>query len=114
MKDLIERLLILKSNDVITENAHWICHKTMEKFVPEKKAESYTMLITHLAMAVTRMEREEPLHAPPLNIMEEIYHSPNLEEARMRVEWIESALKKQIPKEEKDFLYMHFVSVLTA
>ncbi|WP_191555858.1 PRD domain-containing protein [Metabacillus idriensis] len=114
MKDLFERLELLKSADAITENAHFICHKTINAYVTETEAANYQMLITHLAMAVTRVERKEPLNGPPSSIMEEIYNSPNLEEAQRRVKWIENECSITIPKEEKEFLYMHFVTALTA
>ncbi|MBD1382915.1 PRD domain-containing protein [Metabacillus arenae] len=113
MNQLQEKLEILKSSDCITENAHFICQKTMEEFYAEADARGYSTLITHLAMAVTRIERKKPLDRPPAVIMKEIYNSPNLEEARRRVIWIESQLNQPIPMEEKEFLFMHFVAVLT-
>jgi transcriptional antiterminator len=114
MKELFERLEILKSTNAITENAQIICHKTIDAYVSQTEAANYQMLITHLAMAVTRMERNEPLNAPPSSIMKEIYNSPNLEEAQRRVKWIEIECRINIPREEKEFLYMHFVAALTA
>ncbi len=108
------RLQILKSADSITDQAESICKKTIEKFVTTQNENKYTMLITHLAMAVTRMERSEELYPPPEEIMKEIYSSSCIEEADQRVNWIESEMDQSLPKEEREFLLMHFVSVLSA
>ncbi|MDM5338589.1 PRD domain-containing protein [Fictibacillus enclensis] len=114
MKGLLERLELLKSSDSITETAFDICRKTIQKFVSENEADQYTMLITHLAMALTRIEREQELLPPPTDIMMEVYQSPKMEEARGRVGWIEKLLNQNLPEEEKEFLYLHFVNVLSA
>ncbi|MDX8291458.1 PRD domain-containing protein [Metabacillus indicus] len=114
MKELYERLEVLQTGDAITSHAQRICHKTIQAYVSNLDTSIYQMLITHLAMAVTRVERNEPLNSPPATIMDEIYRSPKLEEAQNRVKWIEKECGFTIPNEEKDFLYMHFVSVLTA
>lgn len=114
MQALETRLQILKSADSITNKAETICKKTIDKFVTPENENKYTMLITHLAMAVTRMERSEKLYPPPEEIMNEIHSSLCIEEADLRVKWIEKELGSSIPKEERDFLLMHFVTVLSA
>jgi transcriptional regulatory protein LevR len=114
MNSLHARLQILKSADSITVHAETICKKTIEKFVTSENENRYTMLITHLAMAVSRMERSEELFPPPEEIMNEIYSSSCIEEADQRVKWIENEMKKPLPKEEREFLLMHFVTVLSA
>lgn len=114
MHALQTRLQILKSADSITEQAESICKKTIDKFVTSENENKYTMLITHLAMAVTRMERSEELYPPPEEIMNEIYSSSCIEEADLRVKWIEREMGSSLPKEERDFLLMHFVTVLSA
>jgi hypothetical protein len=114
MQALQTRLQILRSADSITDQAETICKKTINKFVTPENENKYTMLITHLAMAVTRMERSEELYPPPEEIMNEIYSSSCIEEADLRVKWIEREMGSSLPKEERDFLLMHFVSVLSA
>lgn len=114
MNFLITRLQILKSADSISTQAESLCKKTIEKFVTPENENKYTMLITHLAMAVTRMERNGELYPPPEEIMKEIYQSSCIEEADQRVKWIEREMNKPLPKEEREFLLMHFVTVLSA
>jgi transcriptional regulatory protein LevR len=114
MHALQKRLEILRLADSITEQAESICKKTINKFVTSENENKYTMLITHLAMAVTRMERSEELYPPPEEIMNEIYSSSCIEEADLRVKWIEREMDSTLPKEEREFLLMHFVTVLSA
>ncbi|RXY98857.1 PRD domain-containing protein [Fictibacillus sp. S7] len=114
MKGLLERLELLKSSDSITEKAYAISRKTIQKFVSENDADQYSMLIIHLAMALTRIERQQELIPPPMDIMLEVYQSPKMEEARGRVAWIDQLLNHSLPEEEKEFLYLHFVNALSA
>ncbi|MDN4522966.1 PRD domain-containing protein [Fictibacillus fluitans] len=114
MKGLLERLEFLKNSDSITEKAYTICRKTIQKFVSENEADQYRMLIIHLAMALTRIERKQELIPPPTDIMMGVYRSPKMEEARGRVAWINQLLNNSLPEEEKEFLYLHFVNVLSA
>nr|WP_285842009.1 PRD domain-containing protein [Sutcliffiella horikoshii] len=109
---LKERVDILVSTETITERAQSITLKTMEAYVSSGQEERYQMLITHLAMAVTRMDRGEELSAPPEIIMDEVQQSPYIHEANNRIAWIEQQLGEPLPQEEKAFLQMHFVSVL--
>lgn len=112
MSMLKERVDILMSTETITERAQSITLKTMEAYVSSAQEERYQMLITHLAMAVTRMDRGEELSAPPEIIMDEVQQSPYIHEANNRIAWIEQQLGEPLPQEEKAFLQMHFVSVL--
>ncbi|BAB04306.1 PRD domain-containing protein [Halalkalibacterium halodurans] len=113
MQSLKARLDVLRDTNTITERASLIAERTVEQFVTDENADSYTMLITHLAMAVTRIDRLEPLSPPPESIMKEIYESRDLEEAKRRVAWIEETMGDTLPQEEKEFLIMHFVSALS-
>lgn len=113
MSMLKERVDILMSTETITERAQEITLNTMKAYVNStQEEEKYQMLITHLAMAITRMDRGEELSAPPEIIMQEVEQSPYIHEANKRVEWIEQQLGEPLPQEEKAFLQMHFVSVL--
>lgn len=113
MNKLYERLDVLLTTDTITKRADLICRQTIKQFVNEQNADKYVMLITHLAMAVTRIERQKPLLAPSEVAMKEVYNSPFLHQAEQNMLWIESNLQMGLPKEEKEFLLMHFVSVLS-
>ncbi|KYD19121.1 hypothetical protein B4119_1378 [Parageobacillus caldoxylosilyticus] len=71
------------------------------------------MLITHLAMAVTRIERNETVYSPPDIIMNEVYLSSHFPAAVEKVAMIEKWMNGNFPEEERKFLYMHFVNVLS-
>jgi transcriptional antiterminator len=113
MNTLYERLELLKTSNAITEKAKTICEKTIKQFVNEENAHQYTMLITHLAMAITRIERNESLYSPPDAIMNEVYSSSKFHEAVEKVVEIEKWMNEDFPEEERKFLLMHFVSVLS-
>ncbi|MFD9625706.1 PRD domain-containing protein [Peribacillus muralis] len=112
MKALNERIELLHTTDTITDRAKIVCEKIIEQFVNEDNQEKYVMLITHLAMAVTRIDRNEELTSPPEMIMDEIRRSTCFPQAQFNIAWVESILNGSLPKEEQDFLLMHFVNVL--
>jgi transcriptional antiterminator len=113
MNTLYERLELLRTSNAITEKAKTISEKTIQQFVNEENVNQYTMLITHLAIAITRIERNESLYSPPDAIMNEVYSSSKFPEAVERVAEIEKWLNEEFPEEERKFLYMHFVSALS-
>lgn len=110
MSALRERLDILFSTNTITPSAMKLCEATIAQFIQPGNEKKYTKLITHLAMAVTRIEREEELTAPPEEIMQEIRQSPHFPQAVENVKWIESQMDKALPDEERQYLMMHFVN----
>ncbi|USY54072.1 PRD domain-containing protein [Bacillus sp. 1780r2a1] len=112
MSLLNERLELLHSTGTITDRAKMVCEETIKQFVNEDNEEKYVMLITHLAMAITRIERNEKLSAPPEVVMDEIRRSSCFSQAQSNVEWVESILNERLPQEEENFLLMHFGSVL--
>ncbi|KKO51035.1 PRD domain-containing protein [Paenibacillus sp. DMB20] len=110
MSALRERLDILFSTNTISPNAMKICQATIEKFIDEGNEKKYRKLVTHLAMAITRIERGEELNAPPEHIMKEIRQSPHFSQAYTNVTWIETQMGQKLPEEEREFLIMHFVN----
>lgn len=110
MSDLRERLDILFSTSTITPSAMKLCEATIEKFIHSENEKDYRKLITHLAMAITRVEREEELTAPPEEIMQEIRQSSHFPQAVENVKWIESQTDIALPDEERQYLIMHFVN----
>lgn len=110
MSALRERLDILYSTNTITDSARKLCEATVEKFVQADNEKKYKKLVTHLAMAVSRIERQEELNAPPEEIMQEIRQSPHFPQAVENVKWIESQMGGALPDEERQYLIMHFVN----
>lgn len=112
MNLLMARLDLLYSTSTITDRAKLVSTNVIERYVAETEGEKYTMLITHLAMAITRIDRNEELSSPPETIMAEIRSSENTLEALARIHWIEEVLGEALPIEEKEYLLLHFVTVL--
>lgn len=110
MSALRERLDILFSTNTITPGAMKLCEATIEKFVQPDNEKRYKKLVTHLGMAVTRIERDEELNAPPEEIMQEIRCSQHFPQAVENVKWIESQMDVELPDEERQYLIMHFVN----
>nr|WP_269448607.1 PRD domain-containing protein [Metabacillus kandeliae] len=106
-----KRLEILYENKAITHLSKEICESAIDRFIKPDQEESYAMLVTHLAMAITRHERKEAMEGPPEEMMAEIRQSFHLSEAEEKVNWIEAKMPG-FPEEEKQFLLMHFVSAL--
>lgn len=115
MSALRQRLDILSTTDTITPGAMKLCEAVIAKFIHNDNENTgnekqYTKLVTHLGMAVTRIEREEDLIAPPEDIMQEIRRSPHFPQAVENVRWIESQMDRALPDEERQYLIMHFVN----
>lgn len=112
--ELYTRLQILKEAGTITDKAYRVTTQVVEEQVPDDLHENYAMLVTHLAMALTRIEQNEALTGPGDAVMEEVLASPHLPAAKEAVEKIESLVGEPLPKEEQQFLYMHFVSTFSS
>ncbi len=105
---------MLAETETITKTAEDVVRKVIVTQVPKGKEEAYAMLVTHVAMAITRVEREEELSAPPEEMMKEVYSSDQLASAKEKVEWVEEQWGQSFPQEEKAFMYMHYVTVLAS
>ncbi|WP_088832429.1 PRD domain-containing protein [Paenibacillus tyrfis] len=113
MSMLAERLELLFGTDTITAHAKHVCEAAIQQFIVPGEDKKYTKLITHLAMALTRIERKEVLNAPPGELMEEVVQSEHYGQARQHVAWIVSICNAELPDEERQYLEMHFVHALT-
>lgn len=115
MSKLDERLKILVEGEVVIPKAAEIAKKAVERLesihgvLPEDKV---NMLVTHLASALTRLDRGETVEAPPEVLLREVGTSPFIREASLEIEWIEHEWGIALPVEEKQFLSVHYVSVL--
>ncbi|MED3655178.1 PRD domain-containing protein [Heyndrickxia sporothermodurans] len=111
-----ERLTILLEQEVITDKSSDVAlqaFKELLKILNTTELDQAEMLFTHLPMALTRMSNGENVEGPAKEIVNEIYDSPHFLIAKTQVEWIEENWNHLLPQEEKDYLYMHYSTVLT-
>ncbi|PRX38870.1 PRD domain-containing protein [Planifilum fimeticola] len=115
MNSLKERFRILIEGGVVAPEAADIAQRAVERLTathgrfPEDRV---NMFSTHLASALTRLERCEEIEPPPKELFAEVEASPWLQEAVGEVEWIERQWGKALPDAEKRFLTIHYVSLL--
>lgn len=115
LEELEERLQVLLDGDAITETSHQVTIQVFEELKKRLNCQDIVqaeMLFTHLPMALTRIDEGESVEGPNDDIMEEIRLSPYFEVAEELVAYIEQLWKKELPKEEQDFLYMHFSTII--
>ncbi|GIN87365.1 hypothetical protein J6TS2_37510 [Heyndrickxia sporothermodurans] len=109
------KLNLLKENKVISETAYSITNNTFDFLVDKYKQHELSdsdMFWTHMSMALTRIEKHEPVEGPPEVIVQEIRQSPYKNEIEEVILFVSSKLGQEIPKEEQDYFYMHLHRVI--
>src|SRR5690606_17172879 len=106
---------ILREQEIITAKSQEVAEKAFEEMLKAlNKTEiiQAEMLFTHLPMALTRISKGEKLEGPSSDVLNEISNSEYFIIAEGQVEKIEGNWGTSLPKEEKDYLYMHYVTVI--
>lgn len=114
-KELQQRLDLLVEGDVISKQASKVTETAFQRLLDELHATKIIqaeMLFTHLPAALTRMDRKEDLEAPGEEIMKEVKSSPHYTKALKQIDMIEKDWGTAIPREERDFLAMHYTNVI--
>jgi PRD domain len=112
---LSERFKVLIEGGVVTPMAADIAQRAVERLIDKHgrfPAYKVNMFSTHLASALTRLDRQEEVEPPPKELFAEVEASPWIQEAIREIEWIERQWGKALPDAEKRFLMIHFVSLL--
>ncbi|QDI90401.1 PRD domain-containing protein [Salicibibacter halophilus] len=110
MVQVQERLKILLEANVITKEASKIAAEAADRLGAQAPQAPLDMLITHLATALTRLERGEELEAPPESMFKEVQQSVYLQNAMEEIRWVENRLGSILPEKEQKFLQLHYVS----
>lgn len=113
--DLTIRLQILKdAGQLSSENFEGIL-RIIEMFQRELNIklteENGAMLITHLAVAVERIKRNEPVDSIDADIYEEVKNSSRFKGAGAALKLVEGELGIDIPENEKTFIMMHICAL---
>ncbi|WP_284139105.1 MULTISPECIES: PRD domain-containing protein [unclassified Virgibacillus] len=116
IQELKERLQLLLEQHVITKKAYATTLDSYEfllRYLERDFADHAEMLFTHLPMALTRIENGEDVASPTDDIMLDVRNSPFYPIAQEHVAFIEQRWEAPLPKGEKDFLYLHYTTVIT-
>ncbi|GIO26956.1 PRD domain-containing protein [Ornithinibacillus bavariensis] len=117
LEEYNQRLQLLLEENIITNEAHTVAEKVFKNFIAvvgKEEVDHAEMLFTHLPMALTRIQNGEEVEKPSALIMKEIEESSHISCVKEQVAFIESLWNKPLPQGEKEYLYMHYVTVLNA
>ena len=111
-----QKLVILKENNVIDEQTYLFMQETLtllkDKEIIKEESESDTF-ITHLAMATSRqIKEEEPIDFVDDTIKNEIEKAAEFQQAVEIWEQITDLSPITFPENEKDYFYLHLVTML--
>jgi hypothetical protein len=114
LTELKERLQILAENNVISFRAAALTTQAfthLQQTLNKDDIQNSEMLFTHLPSAITRIERGEEIGAPMPEILTEIKASKYYSEVVQQVNFIEGLHRSNLPKEEQDYLMIHYTNV---
>lgn len=109
MQDRLE--LLVKSGQVsrtVVEVVREIARKVKESFGLDLSEEDGSMFVTHLAVALERLRRGEPIKEAPESLLEEIreFHDESTFVSELEV-YLNSRLGVSLPLAEKAFCVAH-------
>ncbi|WDV44391.1 PRD domain-containing protein [Clostridiaceae bacterium M8S5] len=113
---LIERLNILQiageTTEDITEAIKDFSQKFKEIFKIELVEANSSMLITHLAMALARVQKGEPINEVDKMVSDEVRNNEHFEQLKELFELLEDKLKLILPESEKDYIALHACTII--
>ncbi|SHF14548.1 PRD domain-containing protein [Seinonella peptonophila] len=114
MKYANDRLAFLLKQEVITPLAYDITLQIIQQLQinTPSRHEAAEMMLTHLAMVVTRIEQNEALPLPAPGIEEEVKSSPYYSQAKEMFEAIQANLPYVLPTQEHGFIMAHLANYL--
>ena len=113
-----ERLNILRAGNVIDEQAETLVRRVISRFNDhwniKLTEESGGRMVTHLAMALMRIKRQEEIAAPETDLLEEFrsleVFSNSVEITEDLIAWV----PMELPKAEKDYMIVNICLILDA
>ncbi len=116
MEQLIFRVELLVKSGQISDNAG---QKTLDfiKYLSEDRnyeltEENSSMLITHVAMAINRLQLGELVEALDQNISIQLHSSPKITEACEIVDKLVSIIGPSFDEQEYDYILMHVLNLV--
>lgn len=116
--DLTIRLQILRDAGQLSEESYEGILRVIEMFQRNLNIklteENGAMLITHLAVAVERIKKNETVEGIDASLYEEIKNSSRFKDAASTVKLLEGELGIEIPGKEETFIIMHLCVLFEA
>lgn len=115
LEEYNERLNILLEQEIITTKSYELAVSAFKELLKElnlddvKQAE---MLFTHLPMALERCKDGNMVEGPGPEVMNEIFQSAHFPIAQNHIKYLEENWGNSLPDEEKNYLYMHYTTLL--
>ncbi|MFC8150457.1 PRD domain-containing protein [Bacillus paralicheniformis] len=112
---LEERLSILLSSRVITRNAFNTTLNTfvfLSKKLKKEVIKDSETFWTHMAMALTRIEKGESEESPANAIINEVYETPYKNAIEEVIDFIHSLAGLELPEGERVYFYLHLHKVI--
>ncbi|WP_077300621.1 PRD domain-containing protein [Virgibacillus pantothenticus] len=116
INNLQDRLQILLLGKVISKDTFYLTLRAFQRLLKElrmKHLEQAEMLFTHLPSALERIKEGEELDLPVVEAMDDVKNSPYYLLAKQQVSLLEEEWGGTLPQQEKDFLYIHFINVIS-
>ncbi len=109
-----ERLTILKDNKVISEevfNEVLKLHEGLFKDEQLQEYDSYSIAMTHLAMAMQRNSEGSPVNEMDQEIMNQLESDKNFQKAKELTNKVVQQLEMELPESEIHFMWLHFLNI---
>lgn len=114
--EITQRLDILKMSGQLSDEMYGKVVEIIDRFnenhnivIHEKNG---AMLITHLCIALSRIEKEEPVNKIEQDIFAEVENNQYFFQSAEILEGIEEVLGFSMPEEEKGYMLMHLCVLL--
>lgn len=114
-EDMIKRLNILAENSVISKKVRDTTEKAFMYVLCRIKSPNYSAsekFVTHMAMALQRIESGEKIEMVNKTIIEEIQNNENYEKTKLFLENLKNYLGIQLREEEEVYILIHLFNIL--
>ena len=116
--DFEERLRILRSGEVISAGVEALVHRVISRFYDRWNIrlteESGGRMVTHLAMALMRIERQEEIASPETDLLEEFRSLDVFPRSMEIVDDLIAWTPMELPEAEKDYMIVNICLILDA
>jgi len=114
--DLMFRVNVLKDSGQINERTYNIINNFINllkaDYAIELNEENGAMLITHLCIALTRIDKNETVKPVSELIFEELKNDSQFNKSNEIIKKLEELMNKEIPESEKGYIQMHICVLL--
>jgi transcriptional regulatory protein LevR len=111
-----ERLDMLEESGQMTALARWLTENALARIAEELQVrlgeDNAAQFVTHLAIALNRLQRGEAV-APSALVTDEVAEHPHVREVMRRVmDECEEVLDREVPDAEVDYMAVHLCALI--